>query len=146
MEPSAALRGGTALYARVSSADQKADLDRQIPRLIEYATKSEHSATKTVKEIGSGLNGRRPKLIGLLRDARVQTVIVEHRGRSARFGSESIEAVFFATGRKLVVVDQTEMKDDLVQNMIDVSTLFCARLYGRRSARNKALKAAEATK
>lgn len=77
VEPSVALRGGTALYARVSSVDQKADLDRQISRLIEYATKSEHSVTKTVKEIGSGLNGRWPKLIRLLRDAQVQTVIVE---------------------------------------------------------------------
>ncbi len=64
----------------------------------------------------------------------------------ARFGSEYIEAALHASGRRLVVVDQSEMKDDLVQDMIDVLTSFCARLYGRRSAKKKALKAIEATK
>ncbi len=46
-----------------------------------------------------------------------------------------------ASGRKVVVVDQTEMKDDLVQDMMDVLTSFCARLYGRRAAKNRAAKA-----
>jgi putative resolvase len=71
----------------------------------------------------------------------VRTVVVEHRDRLARFGSEYIEAALAASGRRLVVVDQTEMKDDLVQDMISVLTSFCARLYGRRAARNRAAKA-----
>ena len=53
----------------------------------------------------------------------------------------TIEAALAACGRKLVVVDQTEMKDDLVQDMVDVLTSFCARLYGRRAAKNRAAKA-----
>lgn len=136
--------GGAALYARVSSADQKSDLERQIVRLVEYATKNGHPVTKTATEIGSGLNGHRPKLIGLLRDPQVRMVIVEHRDRLARFGGEYIEAALAASGRKLIVVDQTEMKDDLVQDMIDVLTSFCARLYGRRAARNRAERAVKA--
>src|SRR6202047_4035714 len=66
---------------------------------------------------------------------------VEHRDRLARFGSEYIEAALAACGSKLVVVDQTEMKDDLVQDMVDVVPSLCARLYGRRAAKNRAAKA-----
>ena len=71
----------------------------------------------------------------------MQTIVVEHRDRLARLGSEYIEAALAACGRKLIVVDQTEMKDDLVQDMVDVLTWFCARLYGRRAAKNRAAKA-----
>jgi putative resolvase len=80
-------------------------------------------------------------MIRLLADPTVKTVVVEHRDRLARFGSEYIEAALAACGRKVVVVDGTEMKDDLVQDMIAVLTSFCARLYGRQAARNRAAKA-----
>lgn len=55
-----------------------------------------------------------------------------------RFGFEFLEAALAAQGRRLVVIDKNEVKDDLVQDMIEVLTSFCARLYGRRSAKNKA--------
>jgi len=80
----------------------------------------------------------------LLADPSVRTIVVEHRDRLARFGSEYIESALAASGRKLIVVDQAEMKDDLVQDMIAVLTSFCARLYGRRSAKNRAAKAVAA--
>ena len=57
-----------------------------------------------------------------------------------RFGAEYVEAALAAQGRKLMVMESSEVKDDLVQDMIEVLTSFCARLYGRRSARNKAKK------
>ena len=133
-----------ALYARVSSSDQKGDLEAQLGRLAMYATANGLVVAKTVTEIGSGLNGRRPKLMKLLSDSSVTGIVVEHRDRLMRFGSEYVEAALAAQGRKLIVVDHTELKDDLVQDMIEVLTLFCARLYGRRSARNKAKKAVEA--
>lgn len=136
---------GVVLYARVSSADQKADLDRQLARLVEAAGKRGLAITGSVSEIGSGLNGKRPRLMKMLGDKAVGTIVVEHRDRLARFGSEYIEAALRASGRNLLILDQTEMKDDLVEDMIDVLTSFCARLYGRRSAKNKALKAIEAT-
>ena len=135
---------GIALYARVSSRDQKADLERQLSRLAKWTTEKGMAITKTTTEIGSGLNGRRPKLLSLLRDPTISTIIVEHRDRLARFGSEYIEAALAAMGRKILVIDKEEMKDDLVQDMIDVLTSFCARLYGRRSAKNKAKKALRA--
>jgi putative resolvase len=77
----------------------------------------------------------------LLADPAVRTIVVEHRDRLARFGSEYIEAALRAGGRRLAVVDDSEMRDDLVQDMIAVLTSFCARLYGRRAAKNRAEKA-----
>lgn len=80
----------------------------------------------------------------LLADPTVRVIVVEHRDRLARFGSEYIESALSASGRKVIVVDQSEMKDDLVQDMIAVLTSFCARLYGRRAAKNRAAKAVAA--
>ena len=124
--------------------DQKSDLDRQIARLSTYAAEHGMRVLKVIGEVGSGLNRHRPRLQSLLRDPKIGTILVEHRDRLARFGSEYIEAAMAASGRRLVVVDPAEMKEDLVQDMIDVLTGFCARLYGRRSARNRAKRAVAA--
>jgi predicted site-specific integrase-resolvase len=132
-----------AIYARVSSSDQKKDLDRQVARLVTFANERSLSISKTVIEIGSGLNGHRPKLMKLLADKAIGIVLVEHRDRLMRFGAEYVESALAAEGRKLLVVDEGELKDDPVQDMIEVLTSFCARLYGRRSAKNKAKKALE---
>jgi putative resolvase len=94
--------------------------------------------------VGSGLNGHRKGLLAVLRSPDYGAIVVEHRDRLARFGSEYIEAALAATGRNVVVVDPAEVKDDLVQDMIDVLTRLCARLYGRRSARQRAEKALQA--
>ena len=128
-----------ALYARVSNHDQRSDLDRQLARLSQYAAEQNLHVVESVSEVGSGLGGKRPKLLRLLSDARVAAIVVEHRDRFARFGSEYLEAALAASGRRLIVVDGSEMNDDLVPVMIDVLTSFCARLYGRRSARNRAI-------
>ena len=82
-------------------------------------------------------------LLKLLADPSIALILVEHRDRLMRFGAEYVEAVLASQGRKLLVADQGELKDDLVQDMIEVLTSFCARLYGRRSAKNKAKKALE---
>ena len=134
----------TAIYARVSSRDQKNDLDRQVARLVKFANDNDLRVSQTITEIGSGLNGHRKKLINLLKDHSVSTIIVEHKDRLVRFGFEYIEGLINSNGRKILVADKEEMKDDLVQDMIDVLTSFCARLYGRRSAKNKAKAALEA--
>jgi len=128
-----------ALYARVSSYDQRADLDRQLARLSQYAAEQNLHVVESVSEVGPGLNGKRRKVMRLLFDAKITAIVVEHRDRLARFGSEYIEAALATSGRRLIVVDPSEKNDDLVQDMIAVLTSFCARLYGRRSARNRAI-------
>jgi putative resolvase len=135
--------GSVALYARVSGHDQKKDLDGQLGRLSAFAVSKGLSVSKAVTEIGSGLNGHRPKLLKLLADPNVSIIIVEHRDRLMRLGSEYVESTLRAQGRQLIVAEQSEMKDDLVEDMIEMLTSFCVRLYGRRSAANKAKKAVE---
>lgn len=130
---------GVALYARVSSHDQRADLDRQLARLSQDAADHGLHVIDSVAEVGSGLNGERRKVMRLLRDSTISAIVVERRDRFARFGSEYLEAALATSGRRLIVVDPSGMNDDLVQDMIAVLTSFCARLYGRRSARNRAI-------
>lgn len=140
-EPRAVEASGVALYARVSSSDQREDLDRQVGRLAAWATAQGLGVTATVAEVGSGLNGSRGKLKRLLADPAVGTVVVEHRERLARFGVEYVEAALRAQGRRLVVVEAREVDDDLVRDITEVLTSMCARLYGRRSARRRAERA-----
>jgi len=76
----------------------------------------------------------------------VGTIIVEHRDRLARFGVGYLEAALAAQGRRLVVVEDAEVTDDLVKDMVEVLTSCCARLYGRRSAKRRASVAVEAAR
>jgi putative resolvase len=138
--------GRVVVYARVSSHDQRHDLDRQVARLTEWATASGHAVGEVVTEVGSGLNGKRAKLRRVLSDPAAGVVIVEHRDRLARFGTEYLEAALAAHGRKIVVTGPGETCDDLAGDMIEVLTSMCARLYGRRGARNRAMRAVNAAK
>jgi putative resolvase len=131
----------TVLYARVSSRDQRSDLDRQVARLTEWATGQGMAVAEVVVEVGSGMNGKRRRLARLLADATATAVVVEHRDRLARFGAGHLEAALSAQGRRIVVVDAGEVDDDLIRDMTEVLTSFCARLYGRRGARNRAVRA-----
>jgi putative resolvase len=129
------------LYARVSSDDQKADLDRQVARLTAWAADAGGQVVRVEAEVGSGMNGSRTKARRLLADPKVTAVVVEHRDRLGRMNTELVESALAADGRRLVVLDDGEVDDDLVRDMVEVLTSFCARLYGRRCARNRALKA-----
>ena len=91
-----------------------------------------------VSEVASGLNDRRPNLRRLLSDPRVGTILVEQRDRLARFGVGLVDAMLQARGGRLLVVEDKEVDDDLVRDMTEILTCFCARLYGRRSGANRA--------
>jgi len=132
------------VYARVSSHDQKKDLLPQVERCMKHLKKLNISVSDVVTEVGSGMNGKRRKLLSVLSDPDVTHVVVEHRDRFMRFGSEFVEAALNSKGAKLIVIDDSELDDDLVQDMVSVLTSFCARLYGKRSAKNRAKKMMEA--
>ncbi|RAN93463.1 uncharacterized protein GAR05_05547 [Micromonospora saelicesensis] len=134
----------TVVYARVSSGDQKPDLDRQVARVTVWATSQNLPVDRVVTEVGSALNGHRRKFLALLRDSAVSTIVVEHRDRFARFGAEYVEAALTAQGRRLLVVDPAEIDDDLVPDVTEILTSLCARLYGRRAAANRARRAVRA--
>jgi len=127
-----------ATYARVSSSQNKENLDKQQSRLIDYANAKGYQTAFNIKEIGSGLNDSRPKLLELLSNKDIDIILVEHKDRLTRFGFKYIETLMELQGRKIEVINNLEDdKDDLIQDFVSVITSFCARIYGqRRSKRN----------
>lgn len=132
-------------YARVSSHDQKADLERQAGLIALAAVEKQIPIEGVITEVGSGLNGNSTKLKRLLSDPDIKILVVEHRERLARFGFEYFEAALQAGSGRIIVHDDSEGEDDLARKMTEVLTSFCARLYGRRGANNRAKKAMKVT-
>ncbi len=129
-----------ALYARVSSADQKEDLERQMQRLKDYAAAKGYHVTKSVSELASGLNESRPKFLKLLTDVSIGTIVVEHRDRATRFGLTYIEQLMQMQGRRLEVIFPSDTDNDLVDDFIAVITSMASRIYGRRTSKRRAEK------
>jgi predicted site-specific integrase-resolvase len=129
-----------ALYARVSSADQKEDVERQMQRLKDYAAAKGYQVTKTVSELASGLHDSRPKFLKLLTDASLGVMVVEHRDRATRFGLIYIECLMQMQGRRLEVIFPSDTDNDLVEDFIAVITSMASRMYGRRTSKRRAEK------
>ncbi|MEU4227128.1 recombinase family protein [Nonomuraea sp. NPDC026600] len=106
--------GGIGLYARVSCHDQKAQLERQVARLSEWAAKAGQTVVR-VEAVGSEMNGGRFKARRLLADAKVTTVVVEHKDRLSRMSTELVEVASSAAGGRVVVLEDSEVDDDLRQ-------------------------------
>ena len=98
----------TVCYARVSSSDQKNDLQQQVERLKAFAFSIGVDTPEVVTEVGSGMNGARKKLNKLLADPTVGTIIVEHRDRFARTNMNLVESALRAQGRRVIVTDDVE--------------------------------------
>jgi putative resolvase len=143
--------GRTVAYVRVSSHEQRPDLEAQAQaaRVRTWCAGQGVGVDEVVSEVGSGVNGPRPGLARLLCDPEVAAIVVERRDRLARFGVEHLEAALAATGRRIMVVEPSQTTgdtEDLLRDMIEVLTCMCAGLYGRRGARNRAMRAVTATK
>ena len=127
-----------ALYARVSSSENKDNLKTQLDRLRTYAGAKGYTIVKEVGEIGSGLNPKRKKLISLLSDDKYDIIIVEHKDRLARFGTELVELLLNKLDRKLEIINQTDNEtEDIIQDLISIITSFSARIYGQRQSKRK---------
>jgi predicted site-specific integrase-resolvase len=127
-----------AIYARVSSAENKTNLDSQAERLVAYSMAKGYQITKVVKEVGSGVNDARPKFLSLLEDPAISKIVVEHKDRASRFGVRYIESLLRIQGRQLEVVNQSEKStEDLLADLTSIIYSFCARLYGQRRAKRK---------
>ena len=123
------------VYARVSSSENKSNLDAQADRLIQYCEASGLIVSEVVKECASGLNDSRPKLSRIFRDRKATKIIIEHKDRLTRFGYNYIELLYPEC--KIIVVDPCEDKQDLFEDFVSLVTSFCARIYGRRRSRRK---------
>src|SRR5579859_4596050 len=128
---------GVAIDARVSSADQRADVDRQRTRLRDYAAAHGYAITSEVVEIASGVNDQRPKLLKLLTTPGIGIILVEHRDRLTRFGFTYISTLLAQQGRRLEVINDTDTANDLVDDYVAIITSMAARIYGRRNAKHR---------
>lgn len=129
----------TVIYARVSSHKQREDLGRQVERLEGYCAARGWRVNKVVREVGSGVNDRREKLVKLLLDASITRIVVEHRDRLTRVGFNYLELLLGAQGREIEVMNLADTDNgDLLADLSSIIYSFCARLYGRRRAKAKA--------
>src|SRR5258707_1559959 len=127
-----------AVYARVSSFENQSTLDSQAERLLVYCAARGYQVAKVVKEIGSGVNDARPKLLELLADQSVGLIVVEHKDRLTRFGFRYLDTLLTAQGRAIEVVNQAKNgTEDLLADLTAIVSSFCARLYGQRRAKSK---------
>jgi putative resolvase len=127
-----------AIYTRVSAAENKPNLDTQAERLLAYCTARGYQVHKVVKEVGSGVNDSRPKLLALLSDPSITLIVVEHKDRLTRFGFRYIETLLRGQARRIEVVNPAENgTEDLLADLTSIIYSFCARLYGQRRAKRK---------
>ena len=128
----------TVIYARVSSQEHQENLERQVERLQNYCAAKGYQVTMIVKEIASGVNESRPKLLSLLKDTGVTRIVVEHKDRLTRFGANYILTLLEAHGRTVEIVNLADDdKEDLIQDLSSIFYRFCARMYGPRRAKRK---------
>lgn len=127
-----------AVYCRVSSSENKSNLERQKERLLSYCAAKGYIVDKIVCEVGSGLNDNRKKLESLLVDKTITKIIVEHSDRFSRFGMNYIQKLLELDNREIEVINTcSNDRDDLIKDFVSIITSFTARLYGqRRSKRN----------
>lgn len=127
-----------AIYCRVSSSENKSNLERQKQRLLDYCAAKGYQVSKIVYEIGSGLNDNRKKLESLLVDKSITKIVVEHSDRFSRFGMNYIKKLLESDGRSIEIINTYDNdRDNLMQDFASIITSFTARLYGqRRSKRN----------
>ncbi len=130
--------GQVAIYARVFSHEQRANLDRQAERLADYCAAKGYQVSTVVKEIGSGVNDNRAKFLALLENQQVSTIVVEQKDRATRFGFGYLDTLLKGQGRVIEVVNLAENnREDLLADLVSIVSSFAARLYGQRRAKRK---------
>jgi len=136
MFPISAKANRVAIYARVSDNDSKDNLARQKERLENYATMRGYRIVKSIKEVGSGLNDSRTKLVKLLENPNEYDILlVEHKDRLTRFGFNYIVTLLKSMNKRVEVANVTEENSNLIEDMISIVYSFSARLYGTRRAK-----------
>jgi len=142
-EPSKETRA--VIYARVSSSDQRKDLERQVEYLTAYCSAKGYKLVDTITDIASGLNTRRKglqKLFKLVSEGKVDVVLITYKDRLTRFGYEYLEYFFSQFGARIEAIHGEEEKDaqqELVEDLIAIITSFARKLYGIRSHKKRKL-------
>ena len=134
----------TIAYARVSSHDQKSDLQRQIEMLELYCS-AQGWSFEVISDLGSGMNYHKKGLKRLLDDIldnKIDRLVLTHKDRLLRFGAELVFALCEARQVEVVIINQGEnlsFEEELAQDVLEIITVFSTRLYGSPSKKNKKL-------
>ena len=132
----------TIAYARVSSSDQKEDLERQHAVLEAFCNKNGWQ-TEIIRDFGSGMNYNKKglhRLLELLVQGQMSRLVITHKDRLLRFGGEIIFRICELKGIEVVIInkgEQPSFEEELTQDVLEIMTVFCAKLYGRRSHKSK---------
>jgi len=125
-------------YARVSSSENKNNLNAQSQRLYTFCVANGWAVSETILEIGSGINDARPKLLKILQEGKATTIVVEHKDRLSRFGFNYIKELCNKFNCKIIIInDVVTEKEDIIQDFVSIITSFCAKLYGQRRSKRK---------
>nr|WP_246112342.1 IS607 family transposase [Thermococcus aciditolerans] len=132
------------IYARVSSRDQKEDLERQIEYLENYSSSKGYQVAKIITDVSSGLNENRrglKQLFKLVESGEVTKVVITCRDRLTRFGFKYLEQYFNSHGVEIEVIfdDEEAIEKELVEDLLAIVTSFAGKLYGMRSHKKKRL-------
>ena len=135
----------TIAYARVSSHDQKDDLIRQVQVLELYCAKAGFNY-EVIQDLGSGMNYYKKgltKLLNLILEGQVKRLVLTHKDRLLRFGAELIFAICEAKEVEVIIINKGDenikFEEELAKDVLEIITVFSARLYGSRSKKNKKL-------
>ena len=134
----------TIAYARVSSSDQKEDLERQHAVLEAFCNKNGWKPTEIITDLGSGnLNDNKKGLLRLLEliiHGQMSRLVLTHKDRLLRFGADLIFRICEIKGIEIVIInkgEQPSFEEELTRDVMEILTVFCAKLYGRRSDKSK---------
>ena len=134
----------TLAYARVSSHDQKADLERQ-KQMLEMYCAAQGWQFEIVADLGSGMNYHKRglrKLLSMILDGKINRLVLTHKDRLLRFGAELVFAICEEKQVEVVIInqgDEPSFEEELAKDVLEIITVFSARLYGSRSHKNKKL-------
>ena len=132
----------TVCYARVSSHDQKEDLQRQQDMLEAYCA-AKGWRTEVITDLGSGMNYRKKglnKLLEMILRKQVKRLVITHKDRLLRFGAELVFALCEVQSIEIIIIhkgEQPRFEEELAKDVLEIITVFSARLYGSRSHKNK---------
>ena len=132
----------TICYSRVSSHDQKKDLLVQNEKLIKFAQENNYQNIESIMDLGSGLNYKKKglnNLINMILNKEISHLIINHKERLLRFGSELLFKICAFHNIEVIIVENKikDFNQDLTESVIEIMTVFCAKLYGSRSHKNK---------
>ena len=132
----------TIAYASVSSSDQKADLERQ-KQVLELYCATQGWTYELVSDLGSGMNYQKKglkRLLNAIIDDKVGRLVLTHKDRLLRFGAELVFAICELKAVQVIILNQgedTTFEEDLAKDVLEIITVFSARLYGSRSRKNQ---------